>query len=79
MTTDTPKPGKFPLLETALAHKGLSLKAMYSLRDVAELFSVSKRAIQHRVKRGELRSRNLPGRAKFLSMDLEAFLAGSTA
>jgi predicted DNA-binding protein YlxM (UPF0122 family) len=63
-------------LEGLLTSKGQSLKAIYSLGDVANLFGVSKRAIQHRIKSGQLRSRNLPGRAKFLSIDLEAFLAG---
>jgi hypothetical protein len=78
MTTDTPKPGKFPLLETILAHKGLQLKGTYTVRDVAELFGVCVRAIQARIQRGELASRSLPGRAKFLSLDLEQFLQNSS-
>ena len=77
MPTDIPKPGKYPLLETVLAHKGLQLKAVYRLRDVAEIFEVSIRAIQDRVKRGYLVSRDLPGRGKFLSLDLEGFLENS--
>ncbi len=77
MPTDTPKASKYPLLETILAHKGLPLRALYTLHHVAEIFGVSIRAIQDRVKRGYLKSRDLPGRAKFLSIDLEAFLENS--
>jgi hypothetical protein len=78
MSTDTPKPGKYPLLETLLAHKDLQLRGTYDLHDVARIFSVSVRAIQDRMKRRQLNSRNLPGRAKFLSVDLEAFLQNSS-
>jgi transposase len=78
MTTDTPRPTRYPLLENLLAHRGLHLQATYSVRDVAEIFDVSVRAIQERVKRQELNSRNLPGRAKFLSIDLEEFVKNSS-
>jgi hypothetical protein len=67
----------FPLLEQILAIEGLSIKSMYSVRDIAELFRVSVRAIQNRVTSGQLVPRNLPGRAKFLAQDVESFLAGS--
>lgn len=77
MPSDHPKPNRFPFLETILSHRGLSLKAMYSLRDVAEIFQVTIRTIQQRVKAGQLISRDLPGRAKFLSADLEDFLSSS--
>ena len=70
---------KLPLLETVLNSKGLPMKAIYTLGDVAEIFGVSKRAIQHRIKQGQLRSRNLPGHGKCLAADLELFLAGSSA
>lgn len=76
MPADIPKASRYPLLETVLAYKGLPLKAVYSLADAAALFDVSKRSIQSRVARGQLNARNLPGRAKFLSSDLEDFLAG---
>jgi Helix-turn-helix domain len=78
MPPETPKPGRYPLLETVLAHKGLQLKGTYTVRDVAALFGVCVRAIQARIQRGELASRNLPGRAKFLSLDLEEFLQNSS-
>ena len=78
MNSPSAKP-KFPVLEMLLATKGLPFQATSSLGDAAALFSVSKRAIQLRVKSGQLKSRNLPGRAKFLASDLEAFLTSSEA
>jgi hypothetical protein len=53
------------------------LQATYTIRDLAEVFNVSVRAIQNRVASGQIPSRDLPGRAKFLSEDLETFLATS--
>ncbi|MGE5110563.1 MAG: helix-turn-helix domain-containing protein [Acidobacteriaceae bacterium] len=70
--------GRFPLLEELLAEKGLGLKGTYTNRDVALIFGVSARAIQERTKNGSLKARNLPGRARFLSSDLENFLRDST-
>jgi hypothetical protein len=70
-------PGKYPLLESLLAEKGLGLKGTYTNRDVAEMFGVSVRTIQDRVRRGDLRARDLPGRGRFLSEDLEDFLRNS--
>jgi hypothetical protein len=55
----------------------MSLQPTYTIRDVATLFGVSVRAIQTRVASGQLPSRDLPGRAKFLSADLEQFLRES--
>lgn len=78
MPADTPKAPKYPLLETVLAHAGLQLKGMYTIRDVARIFGVTVRAIQQRVRRGELTCRNLPGYGRFLSLDLEEFLKNST-
>jgi hypothetical protein len=69
--------GKYPILEEILTLKGLSLQPVYTIRDIARLFSVTPRAIQNRVAAGQINSRNLPGRAKFLSEDIEAFLVAS--
>lgn len=71
-TTDT-----FPMLEAMLRIKGFQLQATYSVREVAGLFGVSVRAIQNRVAAGQIPSRDLPGRAKFLPQDIEAFLSAS--
>jgi hypothetical protein len=75
-----PKPNstvKYSLLRAILNLKGRSLQATYTVRDLAELFNVSVRAIQNRVASGQIPSRDLPGRAKFLSEDLETFLVKS--
>jgi hypothetical protein len=69
---------KCPLLERLLAEKGLPLKGVYTNRDVSEIFGVSVRAIQERTSRGDLKARNLPGRGRFLSVDLEEFLRNSS-
>lgn len=68
---------RYPILEEFLNLKGLSLQPVYTIRDLARLFSVTPRAIQSRVATGQIQSRNLPGRARFLSEDIEAFLVAS--
>lgn len=68
----------FSLLETLLREKGLSLKGTYTNRDVAEIFDVAVRTIQEWCRNGDLKPRKLPGRAKFLSGDLEEFLQNSS-
>ena len=78
MSEQKPTLTKFHLLESVLAQTGLPLKGIYTNRDAAEIFGVSVRAIQDRVKNGELVSRNLPGHGRFLSEDLEDFLRNST-
>jgi hypothetical protein len=69
--------GKYPLLEALLEERGLSLKGTYTYRDTTEIFNCSIRGLQDRIRSGELKKRNLPGRAKFLSVDLENFLENS--
>jgi transposase len=78
VTDQPPTPGRYPLLEALLAEKGLRLKGTYTNRDVAKIFGVSVRAIQDRVRRGDLRPRDLPGHARYLSVDLEDFLRNSS-
>jgi hypothetical protein len=68
---------RFPLLEALLCEKGLSLLGTYTNRDVAKIFGVAVRTIQEWSRNGELKRRNLPGRGRFLSMDLEQFLQDS--
>jgi hypothetical protein len=70
-------PPNYPLLQSLLAQKGLRLLGTYTLRDLARIFGVSIRAMQERINRGELSVRDLPGRAKCLSEDLESFLQNS--
>lgn len=68
---------KYPLLQELLNLKDRRLQATYSIRDLAGIFDVTPRAIQNRVASGQIPSRDLPGRAKFLAEDLEAFLTAS--
>jgi len=73
----SPQPPKYPLLEEVLALRQMALQPMYTIRDVAALFGVTVRSIQARVASGQVASRDLPGRAKFLPVDLEDFLRNS--
>lgn len=68
---------KYPLFQEILALKELQLQPVYSIRDIAAIFNVTPRAIQNRVARGQIQSRDLPGRGKFLSEDIETFLVAS--
>ena len=75
---------RFPRLETLVTQQGLIMKGIWSLRDTAQLFPtrlpgkhVSVRTIQDWIKDGKLVARDLPGRGRFLSEDLEAFLRDS--
>lgn len=67
----------YTLLQEILSIRNLSLQATYTIRDLANLFRVSVRAIQNRVASGQIVARDLPGRAKFLPQDIEAFLSAS--
>ena len=82
---DNEKKTCYLLLEALVAMRGLTMKAVWTLRDPAELFPappprnhVSVRTIQDWIKEEKLVSRNLPGRGKFLCEDLEKFLQGSS-
>ena len=75
---------RYPLLETLVTQQGLIMKGIWSLRDTAQLFPtrlpgkhVSVRTIQSWIRDGKLVPRDLPGRGRFLSEDLEAFLQDS--
>ena len=70
-------PPKYPLLEEMLALRQMVRQPTYTIRDVAKLFDVTVRSIQSRVASGQLSTRDLPGRAKFLSCDLEEYLRNS--
>ena len=75
-STSNPEKPRYPMLEAILEIKNLPLQPMYTTRSIAELFSVSVRAIQNWIASGELIPRKLPGRWKFLTQDIEDFLAG---
>jgi transposase len=69
--------GGYPLLEALLAQRGMSLKGIYTYRVTAQIFDVSVRTIQEWIREEKLQARNLPGRGRFLSEDLEDFLINS--
>jgi excisionase family DNA binding protein len=68
---------RYPLLEALLEQKALELKGIYTVRDAARIFGVSVRTIQDWVRNEKLIARDLPGRGRFLSEDLERFLRES--
>lgn len=71
------EPTRYPLLESLLHIKGLTLQATYTNADVAFLFDASIRTIQNCAADGRLPRRKLIGRARFLPIDLETFLSRS--
>lgn len=73
-TNSESQPKRYPLLESLLRQKGLSLKGIYKYQDAAQIFGASVRTIQQFVRDDKLRCRDLPARGRFLSEDLEAFL-----
>ena len=68
---------RHPLLEALLEEKGLEPKGIYGLDDAARILGASRRTIQSWMGDGKLIGRDLPGRGRFLSEDLERFLRGS--
>jgi hypothetical protein len=72
-----PVPTRYPLLEALLAERGLNLKGTYTYPDLVRILGGSKRALQDAVRDGKLRYRSLPGRAHWLSIDIEEFLQNS--
>jgi len=77
MNDGTIEAARYPLLEQLLAAAGRQLQGIYTIRDAAKIFGVTPRTIQERCRDGRLPSRDLPGRGRFLSEDLEAFLRNS--
>ena len=69
--------GAYPLLEALLFAKQVAVKAVWTIGDVAALFGVRNRAIYDWISSGKIAARDLPGRGRFLSVDLEEFLRNS--
>ena len=69
--------GKYPRLEAVLSAKGVTDKGIWSIGDLAQIFAVQNRAIYDWIRNGKLTVRDLPGRGRFLSEDLEEFLRNS--
>lgn len=68
------EPALYTLFETMLRGKGMKLQATYTCQDIANLFGVTARTIQSKVKDGTLPSRRLIGGARFLPIDIENYL-----
>jgi hypothetical protein len=68
---------KYPLLEAVLLAKGLPDKGIWTIADVANLFGIRNRAVYDWINNQKLAARDLPGRGRFLSVDLEEFLRNS--
>lgn len=69
--------GRYPLLEALLMAKRLNLRGTYTTHHIAEMFDVKVRTVQDWISDGKLQARDLPGRGRCLSVDLEAFLESS--
>ena len=68
---------RYPMLEGILALRNLPLQPMYTTRAAAQVFGITGRGLQNWMRSGRLVPRDLPGRARFLSKDLEEFLMAS--
>jgi excisionase family DNA binding protein len=77
MTNATEHAQRYPLLTALLEQREFPLQGLYTVRDAAKIFGVSTRTIQEWCRDGKLLSRDLPGRNRFLSEDLEHFLQTS--
>jgi transposase len=64
----------YPLLEQLLRERNLQPRGIYNNKDAAEIFGVSTRTIQDWVRSRKLQARDLPGRGRFLSQDIEQLL-----
>lgn len=77
MTDSNSHAACYPLLRALLEQRSLSLRGIYTNHDAARIFQVSVRTIQDWSRDGKLCARDLPGRGRFLSEDLESFLQDS--
>jgi hypothetical protein len=77
MNNEASNSSRYPLLEDLLKQKGLLVQGIYTNRDTAGIFGVTVRTVQEWCRDGKLPSRDLPGRGRFLSEDLETFLRNS--
>jgi hypothetical protein len=69
--------GGYPLLKAVLSAKQLPVKGVWTIADVAQIFGVRNRAIYDWISNQKIAARDLPGRGRFLSEDLEEFLRNS--
>jgi excisionase family DNA binding protein len=70
-------PSKYPRIEELLEFQNLKLKPIYTTKEAAQIFGVSTRAILQWIELKKIVARDLPGRGRFFSSDLEEFLENS--
>lgn len=61
----------YPLFQEILSIKGLPLQPIYTTKEVALIFDVTPRTIQQWIESRKMIARDLPGRGRFLPVDLE--------
>ena len=60
---ETNSQSPYPLLERLLFEKSLQLKGVYTNKDAADMFGVSRRTIQEWIREGKVSARDLPDRS----------------
>jgi hypothetical protein len=68
---------RFPLLDSLLKARGRQRQAIYNVKDIADIFEVSVRTINDWFREGKFVPRDLPGRGRALSEDLEDLVQSS--
>ena len=71
--TPTPEQG-YPRLSEILQYRVLRFQPMYTVTETAAIFGVNRRTVLKMIATGRIQPRDLPGRARFLAADLEAYL-----
>ena len=67
----------YPLLCTLLRDLGLPFKAVFSPKDLSQIFGKTPHTIREWVRKGLISSSDLPGGVRFYASDLEEFLRAS--
>ncbi|MGA2808786.1 MAG: helix-turn-helix domain-containing protein [Terracidiphilus sp.] len=65
---------RYPRLLELLQYRELSFKPMFTVTETAVIFGVHRRTVLKMIAAGRIVPRDLPGRARFLAADLEAYL-----
>jgi excisionase family DNA binding protein len=71
--TPTPEQ-RYPRLSEILQYRELHFQPMYTVTETAAIFGVNRRTVLKMIAAGRIQPRDLPGRARFLAADLEAYL-----
>jgi excisionase family DNA binding protein len=75
MSSSNPTPEqRYPRLLELLQYRELSFQPMFTVTETATIFGVHRRTVLKMIAAGRIVPRDLPGRARFLAADLEAYL-----